>query len=42
LASDNVLAQPSVHFSVGLLGTKYQVPTFPVYTNMVNKSVIHQ
>jgi len=28
LPSDNVLAQPSVFFSVGLLGTKFQIPHF--------------
>jgi len=42
LASDNVLAQPSVHFSVGLLRTKFQVPNFPVYGNMVNKKIMYQ
>ena len=42
LASNNVLAQPSVHFSVGLLRTKFQVPNIPVYDNIVNKSIIYQ
>ena len=42
LASDNVLAQPNVHFSVGLLRTKFQAPNFPVYGNIVNKSIIYQ
>ena len=44
LASDNVLAQPSVRFSVGLLRTKFQVTNFylQVHEGMVEENRMYQ
>jgi len=44
LASDNVFAQPSIFFSVGLLRNKLHVPhfVFQVYCNTVEQTGMYQ
>jgi len=46
LAFENVLAQPSAHFSVGLLRNKIKVPKFllhfQVYGTLAEENIIYQ